>query len=190
MLSFHFPYLCLECSFLVGNPHTISALFLKQLIAQSIVAVNLIVPIIWNCEMFRVNVFNLQLRNTLPLSCKIIWLCLSGKCLSLFTIPTSMILFKWMNNTFMPETERNRICKSKKKPRQECACVRYLMHDDWSFISFAPLRALSVCIAAAKWTLDTKDVHGKRVGGERWGVHFWAQAQPCRHLLQKDFTLD
>lgn len=38
------------------------------------------------------------------------------------------------------------------------------MHDDWSFIFSAPLRALSVCITAEKWTLATKDVHGRRVG--------------------------
>lgn len=38
------------------------------------------------------------------------------------------------------------------------------MHDDWSFIFSAPLRALSVCITAVKWTLATKDVHGKGVG--------------------------
>lgn len=43
-------------------------------------------------------------------------------------------------------------------------CVHCLMHDDWSFIFSAPLRALSVCITAVKWTLATKDVHGKRVG--------------------------
>lgn len=42
--------------------------------------------------------------------------------------------------------------------------MRRLMHDDWSFIFSALLRALSVCITAAEWTLDTKDVHGKRVG--------------------------
>lgn len=47
-----------------------------------------------------------------------------------------------------------------------CVCVRArcLMHDDWSFIFSALLRELSVCITAAKWTLATKDVHGKRVG--------------------------
>lgn len=37
-----------------------------------------------------------------------------------------------------------------------CVCVYCLMQDDWSFIFSVPLRALSVCIAAAKWTLATK----------------------------------
>ena len=38
-----------------------------------------------------------------------------------------------------------------------------LMHDDQSSIFLSSLRALSVCITAVKWTLATKDVHGKRV---------------------------
>lgn len=45
-----------------------------------------------------------------------------------------------------------------------CVSVHWLMHDDGSFIFSAPLRALSVCITAVKWTLATKDVHGKRLG--------------------------
>lgn len=41
-------------------------------------------------------------------------------------------------------------------------CVHCLMHDDWSFST--PLRAFSACIAAVKWALARKDLHGRRVG--------------------------
>lgn len=61
------------------------------------------------------------------------------------------------------ETELGALRKDR-QPRQESVCAHSLMHDDWSFIFSAPLRALSVCITAVKWTLGTKDVHGKRVG--------------------------
>lgn len=44
-----------------------------------------------------------------------------------------------------------------------CVCV--LPHAWWlEFHFLSLLRALSVCITAVKWTLATKDVHGKRVG--------------------------
>lgn len=50
------------------------------------------------------------------------------------------------------------------------------------------LRALSACIAAAKWTRATKEVHRKTSGREV--LRSALSSVPCRHLLQKDFTLD
>lgn len=67
----HSPYSCVIFFFLLlllgSNPSRINLLFIKECIARSIVAVNLIVPIIPNCSMLRLlDTFTLQLNNVLP----------------------------------------------------------------------------------------------------------------------------
>ena len=69
-----------------------------------------------------------------------------------------------MNYIYMPVKERRNWIWEKTGNQGKNVYAHCLMQDDWSFIFSAPLRALSVCITAAKWTLATKDVHGKRAG--------------------------
>lgn len=180
----------------MGNPYTVFPLFIRECMARSIVPANLIVPIIPICLMFRLfNTFTLQLSSVLPFSCLIMSLCVSGKLFSLCLLGQCRRFFANERTTLLCLIKEGETKFWSSKKRQDTktragACVHRRIHNDWTFIFSLRLRASSVCITAVKWTLATKDVHGKTVGERGWGVRFQAQAQSCRHQPQKDFTLD
>lgn len=181
------------------NPYTIVPLFVRECIAWAIVTVNLIV---WNnpeSQMFRLyNSFALPLSNDLPYSCLIISLCLRVKFPSLFTRQVSMVSFQMNELHFYAWLRKRKLSTElwgKTTEQGVCVSVCVSVHGGlrahWSEFHFLGSAKSVVCMHhCGGMGPRYKRCSWEESWGEGWGVRFQAQAQSCRHLLQKDFTLD